>query len=493
LQKRSGFENMSRPLRKAPGAEAALLSLALDRRAKLPLHVQLAEGLRRLILGGRIAPGARLPSTRALAEEHGIARATAVLAVEQLAAEGYVTARQGSGLYASAGLPEGSLQVPRPASPSATTPAPPPAPWQPFQIEATDPALFPRQSLGRLLQRQWRLDGAGLLAPQDAFGLFALRAALAAHLRDWRGIAAEASQIIITSGFFDGLDIIAAAAFTPGDAVLIEEPGFPPLRHALQRLQLRPILGLADQAGLDPAALDQALRGAFMAPSRHYPLGGTLSLSRRLAFLDWAERAGGFLIEDDYDGEYRYAGAPLPALMSLDRHERVIYLGSFSKVLSRSIRLGYVVLPLPLVAPARAYLARRGVAASILAQGALAEFIANGDFAAHIRRTRRIYGRRLAALLEAMAPLSPFLVPEPTDAGLHLVAGLGPRLAGRCSDQAIAAAAAAAGVAVAPLSPLYAGLALRQGLMLGFAGFPEDETQAAMQRLGGVLEALAPS
>jgi GntR family transcriptional regulator/MocR family aminotransferase len=133
---------------------------------------------------------------------------------------------------------------------------------------------------------------------------------------------------------------------------------------------------------------------------------------------------------------------------------------------------------------------RRGLAASILPQAALAEFIGSGDFATHIRRTRRIYGRRLAALLEAMAPLAPFLVPEPTDAGLHLVAGLGPRLAGRCSDQAIAAAAAAAGVVVAPL---YAGPALRQGLMLGFAGFPEDSIQAAMQRLGGVLEALAPS
>ena len=487
---------MSRPLRKAPGAEAALLSLALDRQAKLPLHVQLAEGLRRLILGGRIAPGARLPSTRALAEEHGIARATAVLAVEQLAAEGYVTARRGSGLYASAmlpeaGLPEGSLQVPRPARPTAPSPAPPPAPWQPFQIEATDPALFPRQALGRLLQRHWRADGAGLLAPQDGFGLFALRAALAQHLRDWRGIAAEPTQIIITSGFFDGLDIIAAAAFTPDDAVLIEEPGFPPLRHALERLGLRPALGLADQAGLDPAALDQALRGVFMAPSRHYPLGGTLSLSRRLAFLDWAERAGGFLVEDDYDGEYRYAGAPLPALMSLDRAARVIYLGSFSKVLSRSIRLGYVVLPLPLVAPARAHLARRGVAASILAQGALAEFITSGDFAAHIRRTRRLYGRRLAAMQEALAPLVPYLTPEPTDAGLHLVARLGPRLKGRVTDQAIAAAALAEGLHLAPLSPLYAGPPRAQGLLLGFAGFTEAHIQAAMPRLGGLMARLA--
>jgi GntR family transcriptional regulator/MocR family aminotransferase len=482
---------MSRPLRKAPGAEAALLSLALDRRAKLPLHVQLAEGLRRLILGGRIAPGARLPSTRALAEEHGIARATAVLAVEQLAAEGYVTARRGSGLYASAMLPEGSLQVPRRASPAAPSPAPPPAPWQSFQIEATDPGLFPRQSLGRLLQRQWRADGAGLLAPQDGFGLFALRAALAEHLRDWRGIAAEPAQIIITSGFFDGLDIIAAAAFKHSDAVLIEEPGFPPLRHALQRLGLRPALGLADQAGLDPAALDQVLRGVFMAPSRHYPLGGTLSLSRRLAFLEWAERAGGFLVEDDYDGEYRYTGAPLPALMSLDRAARVIYLGSFSKVLSRSMRLGYLVLPLPLVAPARAHLARRGVAASIMAQGALAEFIAGGDFAAHIRRTRRVYGRRLAAMQEALAPLAPYLTPEPTDAGLHLVARLGPRLAGRVTDQAIAAAALAEGLHLAPLSALYAGPPRAQGLLLGFAGFTEASIQAAMQRLGSLLARLA--
>ncbi|MCA3323377.1 MAG: PLP-dependent aminotransferase family protein [Roseomonas sp.] len=482
---------MSRPLRKAPGAEAALLSLALDRRAKLPLHVQLAEGLRRLILSGRIAPGARLPSTRALAAEYGIARATAVLAVEQLAAEGYVTARRGSGLYASATLPEGNLQPARPDTPAAPAPAPPTAPWQPFQIEATDPALFPRQTLGRLLQRHWRLDAAGLLAPQDGFGLFALRAALAEHLRAWRGITAEPAHIIITSGFFDGLDIIAAAAFKHSDAVLIEEPGFPPLRHALQRLALRPIPGLADQAGLDPAALDQALRGVFMAPSRHYPLGGTLSLSRRLAFLEWAERAGGFLVEDDYDGEYRYAGAPLPALMSLDRAARVIYVGSFSKVLSRSMRLGYVVLPGPLVAPARAHLARRGLAASILPQAALAEFIASGDFAAHIRRTRRVYGRRLAAMQEAMAPLAPYLKPEPTDAGLHLVASLGPRLKGRVTDQAIAAAAAVEGVHLAPLFPLYAGPPRAQGLLLGFAGFSEATIQAAMQRLGLVLARLA--
>jgi GntR family transcriptional regulator/MocR family aminotransferase len=491
LLKRSGFQNMSRPLRKAPGAEAALLSLALDRRAKLPLHVQLAEGFRRLILGGRIAPGARLPSTRALAAEYGIARATAVLAVEQLAAEGFVTARRGSGLYASVALPEGNLQPIRPLGHAAPTPAAPPAPWQPFQIEATDPSLFPRQALGRHLQRHWRLDAAGLLAPQDGFGLFALRTALAEHLRAWRGITAEPAQIIITSGFFDGLDIIATAAFTPGDAVLIEEPGFPPLRHALQRLGLRPALGLADQAGLDPAGLDQALRGVFMAPSRHYPLGGTLSLSRRLAFLEWAERAGAFLVEDDYDGEYRYAGAPLPALMSLDRAARVIYVGSFSKVLSRSMRLGYVVLPGPLVAPARVHLARRGLAASILPQAALAEFIVSGDFAAHIRRTRRVYGRRLAAMQEALAPLAPYLTPEPTDAGLHLVASLGPRLKGRVTDQEIAAAAASEGLHLAPLSPLYAGPPRAQGLLLGFAGFSEATIQAAMQRLGLVLARLA--
>ncbi|MFN9336650.1 MAG: PLP-dependent aminotransferase family protein [Alphaproteobacteria bacterium] len=482
---------MSRPLRKAPGAEAALLSLALDRGARQPLHVQLAEGLRRLILGGRIAPGARLPSTRALAEEHGIARATAVLAVEQLAAEGFVTARRGSGLYASAALPAGNLQPIRPLGHAAPTPAAPPALWQPFQIEATDPSLFPRQVLGRLLQRHWRLDAAGLLAPQDGFGLFALRAALAEHLRAWRGIAAEPAQIIITSGFFDGLDIIAAAAFKHSDAVLIEEPGFPPLRHALQRLGLRPIPGLADQAGLDPAPLDQALRGVFMAPSRHYPLGGTLSLSRRLAFLDWAERAGAFLVEDDYDGEYRYAGAPLPALMSLDRAARVIYVGSFSKVLSRSMRLGYVVLPGPLVAPARVHLARRGLAASILPQAALAEFIAEGDFAAHIRRTRRVYGRRLAAMQEALTPLAPYLTPEPTHAGLHLVARLGPCLAGRITDQEIAAAAASEGLHLAPLSALYAGPPRIQGLLLGFAGFTEATIQAAMQRLGRVLVRVA--
>jgi GntR family transcriptional regulator/MocR family aminotransferase len=177
--------------------------------------------------------------------------------------------------------------------------------------------------------------------------------------------------------------------------------------------------------------------------------------------------------------------------MSLDRAARVIYVGSFSKVLSRSMRLGYVVLPMPLVAPARAHLARRGLAASILHQAALAEFIASGDFAAHIRRTRRVYGRRLAAIQEALAPLAPYLTPEPTDAGLHLVARLGPPLAGRVTDQEIAAAAAAEGVHLAPLSALYAGPTHTQGLLLGFAGFTEASIQAAMQRLGRVLVRVA--
>ena len=177
--------------------------------------------------------------------------------------------------------------------------------------------------------------------------------------------------------------------------------------------------------------------------------------------------------------------------MSLDRAARVIYVGSFSKVLSRSMRLGYVVLPGPLVAPARAHLARRGLAASIMPQAALAEFIAGGDFAAHIRRTRRVYGRRLAAMQEALAPLAPYLTPEPTDAGLHLVASLGPRLKGRVTDQEIAAAAASEGLHLAPLSPLYAGPPRAQGLLLGFAGFSEATIQAAMQRLGLVLARLA--
>ena len=465
-----------------------MAALSLDRTAAGSLHAQLASQLRAMILARRIAPGARLPSTRALAQELGIARATAVLAMEQLASEGYVAGRRGAGVYVPASLPEQVLQVaapaplrPRSATPGARRPVP-------FMPGAVDPALFPQRAWARLLQRSWR-EPAALLGPADPFGWPALRAAIARHLAEWRGLAADPARILVTAGTVDALDVVAAVAFRPGDAVLVEDPGYAPVRHGLVRAGLAVAPVPVDGDGFDLEAglrLRPDARGAFLTPSRQFPLGMALPLARRLVLLDWAQARDAFVVEDDFDSEYRYAGAPLPALGGLDRHGRTIYLGSFSKVLAPALRVGFAVLPEGLVGPAHDHLRRRGPLASPLAQPALAAFLDAGDYAAHIRRTRRVYARRLAALLEALRPLDGLLEPAPAGAGLHVVAWLGPRLAG-AGDRAVAAAAEAAGIVAGPLADHHAGPPGRPGLILGFSGFPEDRLQAAAVTLGRAL------
>ncbi len=230
-------------------------------------------------------------------------------------------------------------------------------------------------------------------------------------------------------------------------------------------------------------------RLALVTPSHHHPLGHTLSLARRLALLGWAGETGAWIIEDDYDSEYRYAGPPLAALMSLDGAGRVIYVGSFSKVMFRSLRLAYLVAPEPLAGPLRRAQAALGAQASLVPQAALASFMESGQFAAHVRRMRRLYGQRrrdLMAILEAR--LGGLLDARPADAGMHLVAALNPALAARMDDVEAARRAAAAGVAAPALSPHYADAPAGQGLLLGFGGFDEAAMDAAAERLAAALE-----
>lgn len=473
-----------------------MLALSVDRAAPVALHAQLAAQLRAFVLSGRIMPGARLPSTRALAADLGIARATAVLAVEQLVAEGYAEGRRGAGLFVSPRLPEAALGLDAPDPPMPPRPSPPPPAWRPFAVGALDPGLFPHELWARLLQRGWRAHGAELLRRPDPFGWRPLRSAIARHLGEWRGIACDPDQIAITAGIADATALVAACGFPRGARVVVEDPGYPAIAAELLRCGLRPVPLRVGAGGLDPAriqahAMARTARGVFVAPARQHPLGGAMPVDRRLALLDWARRTGGLVVEDEFDGEYRYAGAPLPALTSLDRDGRVIHVGSFSKVLSGSLRLGYAVLPAALLGAAHAHLRARPPAASVVAQPALAAFVASGDFAAHVRRTRRIYARRLDALLRAGARWAGLLDIEPTDCGLHVVMRFGPRMPPQVDDRRIAAAALAAGVVVAPLSASYARAPRRQGLLLGFAGFPEDVLAAAMDRLGDAAAAVA--
>jgi GntR family transcriptional regulator/MocR family aminotransferase len=482
---------MTRPISRT--ADAAVAALSLDRRGGAALHVQLSSQLRQMILSARMPPGARLPSSRSLAEELGVSRATVVLAYDQLVSEGYIEGRKGAGVFVSPSLPEQVLQVDVSSRPAKrhlprSTEAPTNQPAQPFS-GAADPSLFPYRYWARLLHRIWRHPQTELVAAADAFGWPELRAAIARHLGEWRGIVCDREQIIITSGVVDATELIARSAFTAGNTIYVEEPGHPPLRRALRWSGLVPHAVLVDADGfdLDHARRHRPARGAIVTPSRQFPLGATLLLRRRLALLEWAASVDGYVVEDDFDSEYRYEGSPLPALMSLDRHGRAIYIGSFSKVLSPTLRLGFIVVPEHLVGSFRHQLKLRGAIASLFAQPVLAEFISEGAYATHIRRTRRIYARRLAFLLAQRDRLSGLLELSPASAGMHVVADLAPELARHMSDREAAKRAGEAGVTTPPLADFYALSPRRRGLLLGFAGFSEEACALAVGRLAGAL------
>ena len=487
---------MSRPLSK-PSVAAAALALSIDRQRAGSIAVQLGQQLREMILSGRMRRLARLPSSRALAIDLGISRATVVHAYEQLASEGYVEGRHGAGMFVSAALPEQMLQsgvslARLPVRSSQTSVArSATARARPFQLGAIDPQLFPSNEWARLLQRTWRAPPRSLLLPADPFGWPDLRAAVARHLLDWRGIACEASRIVITSGTADAVELIAQLAFARGTRVLVEDPGYPTLRYVLQRLGVTVVSVPVDGEGLNlsRAPRHRDTRGAIVTPSRQFPLGVVLPVARRLSLLEWARQTEATIVEDDFDSEYRYAGTPLPALTSLDAHERAVYLGSFSKVLLPTLRLGFVVLPSRLIASAHDHLRRRGATASLIAQPALAELMASDAYATHIRRTRRVYARRMAALTaQGFAGL---LSLAPTAAGMHVVADLSPQLSRRYSDQEIAAVLRQAGVLTSPLSDYYTASPPRRALLLGFAGFSEEDITQAARKIRSVLEKVA--
>lgn len=466
--------------------QAALFGLGLDRAAPAPLHQQLTEALRQMILSGRAAPGTRLPASRQLARDLSVSRQTTLTALDQLLAEGYLETRPGAGTYVARDLPH--LAPPPAPAPIATPTAPIPA--RPFHPGAPDMAQFPHAVWARHLDRAWRRPAPELLALPDPFGWPPLRAAIAAHLAAWRGLDRPGAQVMITSGATETFELLARALFRPGHGVLVESPGYGPMRSALTRAGLAITRMAVDDDG---AILPDGARacGVIVTPSRHYPMGMTLPLARRLALIDWARRTNAWVIEDDYDSEFRYTGAPLPPLAALDA-ERVVYVGSFSKLLSPALRLGYAVLPQALLAPLRAALAETGPRASLIPQPALASFMESGEFATHLRRMRRLYGQRQAVLRAALARALPeHLIAAPDPAGMHLLCRPGPALE-QVPDTEIAAIARDAGITLRALSAYWPDGDGPQGLVLGYAGFEPEALEAAVLRLADVLKARYP-
>ncbi|WP_209505926.1 MULTISPECIES: PLP-dependent aminotransferase family protein [unclassified Ruegeria] len=465
--------------------DEVLFALSLDRHLTKPLHVQLADALRQEILSGRAASGARLPASRNLAEELSVSRMTITSAYDQLLGEGYLLTRKGAGTFVADHLPHLSPPTPRrPRLPDR------PRQWLPFQPGLPDPALFPHHQWARCLERAWRTPDAGLLARPDPFGWHPLRAAISDHLSVWRGLDCVPEQVIITGGAWDAFDIICHVALESDQRVAIEDPGWLPLRHALERSGIGSIPVRIDKDGLETDRIPEDVSAAIVTPSRHYPTGTSMPFARRLALLDWARQNRTLIIEDDYDSEFRYQGQPLPSLSGLDGLQNTVYLGSFSKLLKPALRLGYMVVPEILIPPAQDYLSLSGSRASLTPQPALADFMDSGDFATHLRRMRRTYAKRQARLIADLADVAEFIEVTPDPSGMHLCCPLRPVLSSRTTDCRISALAREQGLYLRALSSHSTLPNPQQGLLLGYTAFAEPTLTEAAKQLTRMLTLL---
>ncbi|HEV8392096.1 MAG TPA: PLP-dependent aminotransferase family protein [Dongiaceae bacterium] len=491
----------------------ALLAFDLAGEGETPLFQQLYRQLRQAVLAGRVRPGARLPATRFLADELGISRNTVLTAYDQLASEGFLELRHRSGVFVAQDLP---IAAPAPQ------PAPPTAPRSPrlglrardaagvgpigpigrpdgrriggrwpgcFATGVPDVSQFPFELWARLLARSWRRPQARLPMGGDAGGHPDLRAAIASYLGEARGIQCEPDHVLVVSGIRQALDLTCRLLLDPGDQVWMENPGYPGIR-AILAANGAEVAGIpVDEEGMDVAAGRAAAgkaRLVCVAPSHQFPLGVALSLQRRLLLLDWARDAGAWVLEDDYDSEYRYAGRPLAALKSLDADNRVIYVGTLSKLLFPSLRLGYLVAPPQLSDAFRRLRTALDDQPSMVAQPALAELFRSGHLAGHVRRMRQVYALRQRAFLRAARTHLKDLVKfRAEETGLHLVGRVGPRLQGR-RDKALAAAAAREGIVLSALSEYDMFGDGPEGLMFGYAAAPEHLVAPALQRLAEI-------
>jgi GntR family transcriptional regulator/MocR family aminotransferase len=479
------------------------VTLSLDPHSSLTLQRQLYDGLRTAILAGRLRPGRRLPSTRSLADDLAVSRNTVAAAFGQLIAEGYAEARVGAGTTVARTLPEdlrnvtaglvlpdarfsprisrrgGVLSGARVTAGFTTL-----RPFRPGW-----PALdqVPLELWWRLAARTGRRIGRSLLGYGDLGGYPPLRKAIAEYLAVSRGVRCTEEQVIVTSGSQQGLFVASQVLLDPGDRVWIEDPAYPGMRSALQAAGARLVPIPVDLEGIDVrfAATRAAARLVAVAPSHQYPLGVTMTLARRLELLRVARRMRAWVLEDDYDSEFRYSSRPIAALQGLDHDGRVIYLGTFSKTLFPSLRLGYAVVPVELIGTFTAARSVLDIHSPLFEQAVLTEFITGGYFERHLRRMRSVYEERQQTLVaEAERYLSGLLELTPARAGLQCVGWLAPDL----DERAVTRAAAAHDVEVTPISAFAVRRLARSGLMLSFGAFEPNQIRAGVRRLAEALE-----
>jgi GntR family transcriptional regulator/MocR family aminotransferase len=480
---------------------AALWTTRLDRGSPVSLSRQLAAALRQSIAEGNLAAGARLPSSRALAAELGLARSTVVGVFDQLTAEGYIIARPGSAHRvperreyhkASSAANEGGgadrklsrqaalLRRVAPDSRGA------PRPFEMGHVEIDGRLIMTWKRLAsRVLSGRSRVDwGYG-----DHRGEVRLRAAVAEYLAAARGVRCWPEHIVLTSGTQQGLSLATRVLLDPGDAAWVEDPCYRAALEILRAAEARIVPVAVDDQGLDiaaaPARETSRPRLVYTTPTRQYPLGMAMPLPRRLDLLAWAERAGVWIVEDDYESEFPRPGRALPSLQGLDRAGRVIYLGTFSKLLFPSLRLGYAVLPEDLVEPFAAARHLTDRQSSGLVQAIMTEFILDGHFARHLKRMRAHYAERHAFVCDLLGRwLGGLLAIPPIEPGMYLTATLPPGW----DDRAVAAGLRAASVVALPLSALSLAAKRPPGLVLGYAGHGEAAMTRAAKRVAKVLE-----
>jgi GntR family transcriptional regulator/MocR family aminotransferase len=454
------------------------------------LHAQ----LRAALLDGRLKPGLRLPSTRRVARAYGISRNTAVAAFDLLLSEGYLVTRRGSGAFVADALPQPARRRPQTADaandrrlaafwrkPSPAFGDAPDAPLRhDFRLGVPDVTQFPFDIWRRLSTRSLRALTRQRAAYAEPQGQPRLREAIARHVSFARAVACGPDDVIVTAGAQQAFDLLARILVTPGRTVVaVENPGYPPLRAAFAAAGARLAPVRVDAQGLVVEKVPRAARVVCVTPSHQFPLGSAMSAQRRAALLDVAQARGAVIVEDDYDGEFRFGGRPLDALQTLDRSQSVFYVGTFSKSLFPAIRLGYVVAPLW----ARSALVAAKQCADwhcgVVEQDTLAAFIGEGHLARHVRRMRGLYAARRDALLDALdRGFGRWLEPVPNIAGLHLAAFARPGI----DLQAIVQRAREQSIGVSALRPYYVGPS-RAGLAFGYGAIDAHDIVEGLARL----------
>jgi GntR family transcriptional regulator/MocR family aminotransferase len=486
-------------------SEAIAPVIAVDRKASDPLHKQIYDGFRLSIVVGNLRPAQRVPSSRSLALQLRISRIPVLNAYAQLLAEGYFESRTGAGTFVSESLPESLTTCQngtRQSSPSGSAPRPVARPssvtssvqrppwvggWGAFSVHQPAFDHFPFPVWSSLITRHSRNPRVSAIHNTDPLGLETFRQAICAYLRTARAVHCEPDQVMVVSGSQQALEISARVLLGKGSAIWFEEPGYGLARKVFEGAGCRLVPVPVDDDGMSVSAgIKRAprARAAYVTPSHQYPLGSTMSAGRRMQLLNWAQSAGSWIIEDDYDSEYRFESAPISSLQGLDRNQRVIYIGTFSKVLFPSLRLGYLVIPPDLVSHFIAVRTAMDIFPPYLYQETLTDFMRDGHFARHIRKMRVLYGERRTALVNSIEnQFGPELKIHGTQAGMHLTVALPEGL----SDREIATKAAAKGLWLWPLSSSYMGKVPCQGLILGFGNNAADEMPRAVSQLRGLL------